>query len=161
MSLIRGLVSARTWLAFVHHLLGMVIGLVSVTVVVVFLTLGLALTPLALAGLPVIGIAVRFAGFLGCAESMRFATLLGREVRRWPADPRRGYRWYIVPTMSMMASRATWGEIGYAVLRLPASVIAVSLTTAVWAVGLVGVTLPLYAGRLPGGAPSFNGYSFA
>lgn len=159
MSLIRGLVSARTWLAFTHHVLGLVIGLVSFAVVVVFFTVGLGLTPLALVGLPVMGIAVRFAGFIGCAERLRFATLLGREIPRWPADPRRRYWWGIIATPSMMSTRATWGEIGYAVLRLPASVIAVALTALVWAVGLVGVTLPLYAGQLPGGAPSVNGYS--
>jgi signal transduction histidine kinase len=156
MSLIRGLVSARTWLAFVHHVVGFVFGIASFVIVVTGFAVGLATTPLALVGLPVIGVAVRFASALAWVERARFA-LLGRELPRWPADPRRGYWWKIVPTMSMMRTRATWGEISYAVLRLPASVAAFTLTVVIWSVGVVGLTLPLYAGELPGGGPSIDG----
>jgi signal transduction histidine kinase len=157
MSLIRGLVSVRTWLAFTHHAFGIVVGLVSFVVVVVCFAVGLALTPVALVGLPVIGVAVRFAGFLGCAERLRFATLLGAELPRWPADPRRGYRWWIIPRTSNLSTRATWGEISYAVLRLPLSALTLTLTVCLWSAGLVMVTLPAYAGALPGGAPSIGG----
>jgi signal transduction histidine kinase len=59
--------------------------------------------------------------------------------------------------MTMMQSRATWGEVGYALLRLPASLIAFILTVVVWTAGVVGLTLPLYAAELPGGGPSING----
>ncbi len=156
MSLIRGLVSARTWLAFVHHLTGLALGIVSIVIVVMGFMIGLATTPLALAGVPVIGLTVRFSSAFARVERARFALFLGRELPRWPADPRRGYRWKIVPTMTMMQSRATWGEIGYAVLRVWASAIAVTLTVVVWTVGVVGLTLPLYAGELPGGGPSVN-----
>jgi signal transduction histidine kinase len=157
MSLIRGLVSARTWLAFVHHVAGLVLAVVSFVIVVTGFAAGLVLTPLALVGLPVIGVAVRFATAFACFERARFALFLGRKLPRWPADPRRGYWWKIVPTTSMMRSRATWGEIGYAVLRLPASLAAFTLTAVVWAAGVTGLTLPLYAKYLPGGGPSFNG----
>jgi len=157
MFLIRGLVSARTWLAFIHHVVGFALGIASFVIVVTGFAVGLATTPLALVGLPVIGLAVRFSSALACAERARFA-LLGSELPRWPADPRRGYWWKIVPTMSMMQSRATWGEVGYALLRLPASLAAFTLTVVVWSVGVVGLTLPLYAGELPGGGPSINGH---
>jgi signal transduction histidine kinase len=156
MSLIRGLVSARTWLAFIHHVVGFALGIVSFVIVVTGFAVGLATTPLALVGLPVIGVAVRFSSAFACVERARFA-LLGRELPRWPADPRRGYWWKIVPTMSMMQTRATWGEVSYAVLRLPASLVAFTLTVVVWTLGVVGLTLPLYAGELPGGGPSING----
>jgi signal transduction histidine kinase len=156
MSLIRGLVSARTWLAFIHHVVGFVLGIVSFVLVVTGFAVGLATTPLALVGLPVIGVAVRFSTAFACVERARFA-LLGRELPRWPADPRRGYWWKIVPTMSMMQTRATWGEVSYAVLRLPASLVAFTLTVVVWTLGVVGLTLPLYARELPGGGPSING----
>jgi len=157
MSLIRGLVSARTWLALTHHVAGLVLAIASVTIVVTGFAVGLALTPLALVGLPVIGVAVRFASAFARFERARFALLLGRELPRWPADPRRGYWWKIVPTMSMMQTRATWGEVSYAVLRLPASVAAAAVAVAVWALGAAGLTLPLYARELPGGGPSVNG----
>jgi hypothetical protein len=55
MSLIRGLVSARTWLAFTHHAVGLVLSIASFTIVVTGFAVGLATTPLAFVGLPVIG----------------------------------------------------------------------------------------------------------
>jgi signal transduction histidine kinase len=161
MSLIRGLVSARTWLAFLHHVVGLVLAVASFTIVVTGFAVGLATTPLAFVGLPVIGVAVRFSSAFAAVERARFKLLLGRELPRWPADPRRGYWWKIVPTTSMMATRATWGEVSYAVLRLPASVVAFTLTVAVWSLGVVGLTLPLYAGELPGGGPSIDWHVFS
>src|SRR6201989_3449242 len=77
MSLLRGLVCPRTWLAFTHHVAGMVLGVVSFAIVVAGFAVGLALTPVALVGLPVMGIAVRFSTALACVERRRFALLLG------------------------------------------------------------------------------------
>jgi signal transduction histidine kinase len=158
MSLIRGLVSARTWLAFTHHVVGLVLSIASFTIVVTGFTVGLATALLAGVGLPVMGLTTRFSTAFAAVERARFKLLLGRELRRWPADPRRGYWWKIVPTMSMMQTRATWGEVSYAVLRLPASLAAFTLTVVVWTLGVVGLTLPLYARDLPGGGPSINGH---
>ncbi|MDX6344984.1 MAG: hypothetical protein QOH87_5122, partial [Trebonia sp.] len=161
MSLIRGLVSARTWLAFVHHVIGLVLAVASFTIVVTGLAVGLATAPLAFVGLPVIGVTTRFSTAFAAVERARFKLLLGRELPRWPTDPRRGYWRKIVPTRSMMATRATWGEISYAVLRLPASVVAFTLTVTLWSAGVVGLTMPLYAGELPGGGPSIDWHVFS
>ncbi|MGH3206243.1 MAG: sensor histidine kinase [Trebonia sp.] len=160
MSLIRGLVSARTWLAFCHHVAGLGLAIASFTVVVTGFAVGVATTPLAFVGLPVIGVTTRFSTAFAAVERRRFRLLLGKDLPRWPADPRRGYWWKAVPTRSMMATRATWGEISYAVLRLPASVVAFTLTVTIWSLGVVGLTLPLYAGQLPGGGPSIDGHYF-
>jgi signal transduction histidine kinase len=157
MSLIRGLVSARTWLAFTHNVAGFFLGIASFVIVASWFAVGLVLTPVALVGFPVIGVAVRFSGAFARVERARFALFLGRELPRWPADPRRGYRWKIIPTATMMQSRATWGEISYAALRLPAGLAAFTLTTVIWAVGVTGLTAPLYAGALPGGGLSVDG----
>jgi signal transduction histidine kinase len=51
----------------------------------------------------------------------------------------------------MFTERATWGEIGYALLRLPVSAIAATLSVSAWAAGLVLLTLPLYNRSLPSG----------
>ncbi len=51
----------------------------------------------------------------------------------------------------MLTERATWGEIGYALLRLPVSAVAVTLSVSAWAAGLVLLTLPLYNKSLPSG----------
>jgi signal transduction histidine kinase len=157
MSLIRGLVSARTWLAFTHHIVSFFLGTASFVVVVAGLAVGLATTPLALVGFPVIGLTTRFATAFGHLERARFALFTGRELPRRPPDPRRGYRWGIVPTMTMMQSRATWGELGFALLRGPVGLFNAVLTIIAWTVGVTALTLPLYARSLPGGGPSFNG----
>ena len=160
MSLIRGLVSARTWLAFVHHVAGLVLSVASFTIVVAGLAVGLATTPLALVGLPVIGVTTRFSAAFAVVERARFKLLLGDELPRWPADPRRGYRWLVVPTRSLLAARATWGRIGYALLRLPVSVFSFTVTVTFWAAGLIAAALPLYARQLPGGGPNVDGHYF-
>jgi signal transduction histidine kinase len=157
MSLIRGLVSARTWLAFIHHIVGFVLGIASFVIVVAGFAIGLATTPLALVGFPVIGLTTRLCSAFARVERRRFMLFTGRELPRWPADPRRRYRLMIVPTMTMMQSRATWGEVGYAALRGPAGLVAGALTLMTWTVGVTALTLPLYAKGLPGGGPSFNG----
>ena len=58
----------------------------------------------------------------------------------------------------MFVQRATWGELGYALLRLPVSVVAFALSNVVWAVSLVMITLPLYDTELPGGGARLGGY---
>jgi signal transduction histidine kinase len=42
-------------------------------------------------------------------------------------------------------------------LRLPLNVVTMAVTICIWAVGLTGVTVPLYAGELPGGGLSIDG----
>ena len=116
MFLIRDLVSPRTWLAFTHHVVGLVIGFLFLGV-----TLGVAFSaafvPLGLVSLPILGLMLRFADWLAAGERARFAVLLGARDPGWPADPRRGYRWLLIPRRVTLIGRATWGEIGYALLR--------------------------------------------
>src|ERR1700677_4341467 len=97
MSLIRGLVSARTWLAFTHHVVGLVLAVASFTVVVTGVAVGVTLLPIAFLGLPVLGLTARFADGFAAIERARFALLLGAEVPAWPADPARGYRALLIP----------------------------------------------------------------
>jgi signal transduction histidine kinase len=157
MSLLRGLVSARTWLAFTHHLAGLVLAIVSFTLVVTGLALGVGLLPLALAGLPVLGLTTRFADGFAAVERARFALLLGAEFPAWPADPDRSYRALVIPRRRTLFGRATWGRQGYALLRLPVSCVTITLTLTFWATGLTLITLPLYWRHLPAGGPSVNG----
>jgi signal transduction histidine kinase len=157
MSLIRGLVSARTWLAFTHHVAGLVLAVASFTIVVTGLACGVALLPLALAGLPVLGLTFRFADGFAAVERARFALLLGAEVAACPADPGRGYRALVIPRRGTLTSRVTYARGAYAVLRLPASLAAFTLTVVVWTAGVVGLTLPLFWRLLPDGGPSVNG----
>jgi signal transduction histidine kinase len=69
----------------------------------------------------------------------------------WPAEARAGYRWGIVPRWRTLTERATWGELGHGLLRLPFSAVAVTLCVSAWAAGLTLLTLPLYNTALPSG----------
>ena len=155
MFLLRDLVSPRTWLAMTSHLAGLFIGLRWSSVVFTFgLGLGFSLLVLALIGLPVLGLTLRLADWFAAAERARLGLMLGARIPAWPAassPSRAGYRWGIVPRWRMFTERATWGEIGYGLLRLPVSAIALTLSVSAWAAGLVLLTLPLYNRSLPSG----------
>jgi signal transduction histidine kinase len=159
MSLLRGLVSARTWLAFTHHVTGLVLAIASFTIVVTGVALGVALLPLALVGLPVLGLTARFADGFAAVERARFG-LLGVRIPDWPADDKRGYRWLLIPKRVTLTGRATRGRALHGVLRLPLSVLAFTLTTVFWAAGVTGLTVPLYAHLFPGGGLSVNGTAY-
>jgi len=156
MFLFRDLVSPRIWLALIHHLAGLFIGVAAIAVFTTGLSLGFSLLVVALAGLPILGLTLRMAEAFAYAERARFAFLLGVRIPAWPAGSRAGYRWGIVPRWQMLAERATWSELGYALLRLPVSAVTATISVGAWAVGLVLLTLPLYSSSLPGGGAAFG-----
>jgi len=156
MFLFRDLVSARTWLAMTDHLAGLFIGLVVSVVVVFGLTFGIGFAPLALIGVPLLGVTLRLADWFAVAERARFGFLFGVRVPAWPAAARAGYRWWVVPRWRMFTERATWAEVGYALVRLPVSAVAATISICVWALGLVTLALPAYGRFLPNGGPTFG-----
>jgi hypothetical protein len=159
MFLIRDLVSPRTCLAFTHHLAGWVVGVVFFLIVAFGIAIGLGSLPLALAGLPVLGLTLRCAGWLAAEERARFAVLLGVRIPAWPADPRRGYRWLLVPRRATLTGRQTWGTsaVGYGLLEVVVATVNLVLCLVMWAIGLVMVTLPLHSGLLPGRSATIGG----
>ena len=161
MFLVRDLVSPRTWLAMTSHLAGLVIGFAVIFVFTFGLAFGFSLVVLALVGLPVLGVTLRFAEWFATAERARFGFLLGVRIPAWPAgssSERAGYRWGIVPRWRMFTERATWSEIGYGLLRLPVSAVAATVSVAAWAAGLVMLTLPLYNSLLPSGGAKIGDF---
>jgi signal transduction histidine kinase len=156
MFLLRDLVSPRTWLAMTSHLAGLFTGLLVMVVVVTGLSLGFSLLVLALAGLPLLGLTLRLADWFAVAERARIGLMLGTRIPGWPAGSRAGYRWYVVPRWLTLTQRATWGEVGYALLRLPVSAVALTLSVSAWSAALVLLTLPLYNKYLPSGGASFG-----
>jgi signal transduction histidine kinase len=161
MFLIRGLVSPRTWLAMIHHLAGLLIGLSAFFIIVFGVTCGFGLVPLALAGLPLLGITLRLTGWFARAERARFGFLLGAQIPAWPtgaqAGIQPGYRWGVIPRLRTLRSRQTWGTVGYAVARPFVSAAAVVLTVSFWGYGLMMVTLPFYNTELPAGGAEIGG----
>jgi signal transduction histidine kinase len=83
--------------------------------------------------------------------------MLGARIPAWPGGSRAGYRWYVVPRWRTLTQRATWGEIGYALLRLPVSAVALTLSVSAWSAALVLLALPLYSKYLPSGGASLGG----
>ncbi|MGD0701558.1 MAG: sensor domain-containing protein [Trebonia sp.] len=157
MYLVRDLVSARTWLALIHHLAGLLVGFVVIFIVVFGLGFGIATAPLALVGLPLIGITLRFTDWLGRFERGRFAVLLGAAIPAWPQDTRAGYHWVLIPSWRKLGARATWSEVGYALVRLPVSVVTAAVSFSVAAASLVMLSLPLYNWALPRGGAVVGG----
>jgi signal transduction histidine kinase len=157
MFLLRDLVSARTWLAMAQHLAGLFIGFVAIFVFTFGLGFGFGFVFLGLVGIPLLGITLRLADWFAGAERVRFGFLLGAAIPAWPAESRAGYRWGIIPRWRMFTERATWAEIGYGLLRLPFSAVAVTLSISFWAAGLAAVALPAYRSALPSGGPTIGG----
>jgi signal transduction histidine kinase len=157
MFLVRDLVSPRAWLATIHHMVGLLIGLPACFVLVFGVGFGLGFTPFALAGLPLLGVALRLAGWYASAERARIGFLLGARIPAWPAGAQAGYRWGIIPRWRTVRNRAAWKTLGYALLRPLVSTVAVALVLGAWIYGLVMVTLPLYNGSLPAGSAVIAG----
>jgi len=157
MFLIRDLVSPRAWLALIHHLVGVFVGLVICVLLVTGFALGFGLIPLALVGLPVIGVTMRLAEGIAHAERARFGFLLGVRIPAWPTGARAGYRWGVVPRWPMLRDRTVWGSLGYALLRPLVSSVALTFSVGAWAYGLVMLTLPLYNSYLPAGGADLDG----
>jgi signal transduction histidine kinase len=151
MLLLRDLVSARTWLALVHFLVGLFAGLAAFILVVMLLAVGICFVPLAFTGVPVIGLAMRVASWYAVFERARFRLFLGAEIPAWEAADRAGYRWLLVPRWRAFRERATWTEIGYAVLEPALALVWYLLSLVLWPLGLALVAMPFYAAKLPGG----------
>src|SRR5260370_17182305 len=143
MFLVPDLVSPRTWLAMTSHLAGLFLGLAVMLFFVIGLSLGFSLLVLALVGLPILGLTLRVADWFARAERARIWLMLGVPIPAWPAGIRAGYRWGIVPRWRTLGERATWGEIGYGLLRCPVSAVAAALSGSPRAGGLVMRTPPL------------------
>ena len=130
MYLVRDLVLPRTWLAFIHHFIGVLVGAVVVWIVVPGLVVGTLGLPVALIGMPILGTTLRFTDWFARAERARFAVTLGERIPVWPAGTRSGYRLRLLPRLAKLSEGATWREVSYAVLRGPASAAAASLASA-------------------------------
>jgi signal transduction histidine kinase len=151
------LVSPRTWLAVIHLLAGLVIGILAFTVAVTGVSLGIALMPVFLVGVPVLVAVFWLSGLFARSERARFAVLLGADIQA-PAPPPDGPRGWRRINMLFLA-RSTWLPFVYALVRLPFSVIQAVVVLTVWGVGLALVALPAYNGALPGGSAHLGSFA--
>ena len=153
--LLRPVRSASTWLALVHGMLDLPMGLaVSVPVLVLFpLAVALLLTfPLAL---PPIWLLFWFARIVGQVERSRLAALHGVALAD-PIPPLAPGSWWD-HLRQRVTSIPRWKEIGYALLRLPTGVAFTVLLTVVWSGSAALVLLPVYVLALPGDVARLGG----
>lgn len=147
---LRSVISPETWLAVVHLLAGLVIGMVSFTVAVTGSAIGVALLPFFLVGIPVL-IAMLWVGdLIARLERVRFWLLLGAAITppaRSESEPT-GWR----KLTRLLLTPSSWLHFVYAVVRLPLSLVEATLVSAVWSTAVVLLALPAYNAALPGGA---------
>jgi signal transduction histidine kinase len=156
------IVSATTWLALIHLLAGLIIGLVAFVVIVAGIALGVGLLPVLGFGILLLVSTFWFGQQYARAERARFAFLLGEHIpapRPVAAHPHDATGWRRI---WRAATRATaWKNLAYALVRLPLSVLEVALVLTVWSASLVLLTAPAYSAALPGGAAHLGGFRLA
>jgi len=152
---LRSVVSARTWLAVIHLIAGLFVGVVTFTVLLTGLLTGIALLPSFLAGVPVLAATFWLCIWMAGAERARFALLLGRNIPAAPAP--RGRTW-LRTMVAPLTSAAAWRYAAYALIRFPLSVLQFVLVSVVWSLGLVLITAPAYFWALPGGGFNLGGH---
>ena len=148
-------ISAQTWLAVIHLLTGLFLGSLVFVLVVTFAAAGVGLVVVFLSGILVLAATLWLCAQFGRAERARFALMLGRLIPAPvpPAATLTGWRrlWRIT------WSSPTWRQFGYALLRLPLSVVQVCVLLVVWAAALALIVLPAYSFALPRGGPVLGG----
>ena len=128
-------VSAQTWLAFIHLMSGAVTGALAFAVVLALTAAGIATLWLFLAGLPILLAMLWLCLQFGRAERARFALTLGVYLPAPPPGLSPGAsRWG--RAARLMAAPATRRQFSYAVIRLPLSLVQAGLATVVWSLGV-------------------------
>ncbi len=148
--MLKNLWGLRTWLSLAYVVLGLPFGILTFTVTVVGLSLGVGLIPLFLIGLVVLWVTVLLVRGMAVMERARAALFFDVDLPGRPLELvgegsalRRGWR--------RLTSRGTWKEIAYCLLLLPVGTVFFSLVVTLWSVALAGVLLPAYGYALPGG----------
>ena len=148
--MLKNLWGLRTWLSLAYVVLGLPFGILTFTVTVVGLSLGVGLVPLFLIGLVVLWVTVQLVRGLAAMERARATLFLDVDLPGRPRELvgegsalRRGWR--------RLTTRGTWKEIAYCLLLLPIGTVFFSLVVTLWSVALAGVLLPAYGYALPGG----------
>ena len=144
----------NAWLSTIHLLLGLWVGIATFIPVIVLLALSVALTPVFLVGVPLLGIALWVARLLGRLERGRFALTLG--IRIPESQPRHIPGGRLERLRARAGAAASWREVGYHLLRLPVSVVEFVLTLAIWSGPLALLTLPIYNWALPNGGAALG-----
>ncbi|MEN3361759.1 MAG: hypothetical protein V7637_5741, partial [Mycobacteriales bacterium] len=150
--------AAETWLATIHLLTDLPMGIVTFVPMVVGLSLSLGLLPLFLLGIPVLLITMAVASLLARIERARYAITLGERIPdpRPPRQPRVPGETWLHRLHRRIGAPHTWRAICYLLLLLPLSVLTFTLAVLLWSGPLALLTLPIYNWALPNGGADFG-----
>jgi signal transduction histidine kinase len=154
-AVLRDLVSASTWLAFVHLIAGFGVGLVTFTVLLTCLVTSVALMPVFLVGIPMLAGTLWVSLWMAYPERGRFAVLLDAGI---PPAPLPGSGSWLRRLWATLSSGAAWRSVLYGLIRFPLSTLQFVLVTVVWSLALVLITAPAYVWALPGGGAHIAGH---
>jgi hypothetical protein len=112
---VRAIVSARTWLAVIHLVMGWFTGLVVFLILVVAVPVGIALLPIFLAGAPILWVVLVLSRLYAGAERSRFALMLDARIPDPATGPPPAARWWQRLRQRLTAAQ-TWKQLGYALL---------------------------------------------
>jgi signal transduction histidine kinase len=154
----RGQRAAETWLATIHLLTDLPMGILTFVPIAVGLSLSLGLLPVFLLGIPMLLVTMAVAGVLARIERGRYAITLGERIPdpRPPRQPRAPGDSWLQALHRRIAAPHSWRAISYGLLLLPLSVINFSLAIAFWSGPLALLTLPIYNWALPNGGADFG-----
>ncbi len=139
----------RPLLELAYLVTGLFAGILTFTVTVTMLALSVGLLPAFLLGIPVAGLAVLVVHGLATMERRRVAAFLDVDLPGRPLRPAPDRGW-VRRIFLRVRSGEFWKEVAHGVLLLPLGAVSASLVLAFWSAAVAGITLPLYADRLPG-----------
>jgi signal transduction histidine kinase len=134
---------ARMWLETLHLLFDLPAGIAWFVFIVVGLSLGVGLIPLALIGLVILAATVYGGRLIGVVERNRARALLGLQVPPPAARLQPEGTW--AKLRSYMSDQPGWKGIGYGLLMLPVGIANFTVMVTMWSVALTGATFPLWA----------------
>jgi signal transduction histidine kinase len=138
---VRPVVSAQTWLGLIHLVAGVVTGAAAFALMLPFTLLGLATLWFFLAGASILVVMLWAGVQFARAERARFQITLGVRIPAPPDDL--GWDaglWQRI--RRSLAARTTQRQFGYALLRLPLSVLEAGIAVGVWSFGVAMFGLP-------------------
>jgi signal transduction histidine kinase len=136
---------------------GLPVGIVSFVVVLVGLVVGVALLPVALLGLPILLGTLLLSGYFAALERRRAALMLDADVQR-PQRKRAPGPGVWQKGRTVLTDSVRWRELGGAFLALPAALVGLTVSNAVWSLALALIALPAYNWALPKGGVSASGW---
>jgi signal transduction histidine kinase len=154
----RGQRAAETWLATIHLLTDLPMGVLTFIPMTVGLSLSLGLLPLFLLGIPMLLVTMAVAGGFARIERARYALTLGERIPdpRPPRPPKTPDESWLHRLHRRISAPHSWRAISYGLLLLPLSVITFTLAITLWSGPLALLTLPIYNWALPNGGADFG-----